>query len=434
MPLLTLLAWSATAAAQQTSEFVPEGADCGEVQVIMGTAGQRNAANAVQTNAATYSASAAAARNLVRSPREPDSDWKPTFFIDMNSTYGAARVPVFHAANDSRPDECLDRNRVAIKPFDMHAANFGFAARKGNFGFVFSSSFTWAAPGPGDQFFRMFMSTSVAPFYILSAAAIAPLLDLAVPGPLDFSGPTSGMAADWLVGATYKAGSVDLGAAYLASRGGYLSGYEARSGAYAFAALRPGQKPLYELGVDRFSPAALGAGGAARALGLSSVAYQDIPFFIDPDAAAEARATDDRATLDRLVYQLRVGSVKQQNLAQILDVQARYRIAPDPSLSELVVGLHTPGYHRPRGDTDGDAPTWSVLAQGGVVTTPTVWSEGSGPERLISARAGVRAHAETDDIPLLFQFLLLTNDPDQLQLYPFARNAVSYNLYVGTNL
>jgi hypothetical protein len=41
-----------------------------------------------------------------------------------------------------------------------------------------------------------------------------------------------------------------------------------------------------------------------------------------------------------------VGAVRQQNLGGIVDLQARYRLAPDPALSELVLGLHTPGYHR----------------------------------------------------------------------------------------
>lgn len=413
--------------AQQESEFAPEGTLCGDVRPIMGTAGTRNAAEAIQTNSNTYSASAFAGRFLTRTDgvEIEAGEWHGAFLTDLNVTYGATRFPVFHEAALSRPTECFPEYRVAMKPLDMQAANVGFVARRGNLAFFLSTSFTWAAPAPGDQFFRVFMSTFVSPAYILMGSAMAPLLDLAVPGPLDFAGPTSGMGVDWLAGGTARVGPADIAAAYLGSKGGYVSVSEQVVGSYAFAAFRPGYPPVFEAGVDRFNPGAVSQGRAASAIGLSSASYQNIPFFVD-QSAADAAVQNDQ-DVDPFLVQLRVGKVRQQNLLRVLDLNARYRINPDPAVSELVIGLHTPDFHTDRAGELREDERFGALIQAGLVSTPAVWSQGTGPARLFSTRIGVKAESES----FTGSFSVFRNDPDQLELYDFARNAVSYNLQFG---
>ena len=400
------LAW-----AQQETAFTPEGASCGEARPIAGTAGLRNAQSALQTNANTYAASAFAARNFVSTPRgEADDDaWHAKTVIEYNATFGAARVPVYHPAAVTDPTACIDDYRVAVRPYDLQAGNIGFSLRRGRTSLLYATSLTYAAPSAGDQFFRILMSGFVAPPYVLAGAGLSPVIDLMVPGTLDFGAAR----LDYVVGLTTGFGTVDVAAGYLGSRGGYLNITEQTLGAYAFGALPQGRPPILEAGVDRLQP-----GGQASSLGMTSAAYQQLPFLQDGDASPEAPAP--------LLYQLRVGSLQQENLLRVLDVGARYRIEPSPAISELGVGLHTPDFHAARGDRF-QPTTIGVLARGGFVTTPAAWAEGNGPERLPSARLEgiLQGDGGRGSLALLY------NDPDQLQLYPFARGAFSYQFFLG---
>ena len=109
--MMSLLFLLSTVAFAQKSAFTPEGADCGDVSVIAGTAGLRNARSAIQTNANTYSASAFASRHLARGLEEDDEGgWSGRTVIDLNVTYGAAQVPVLHTGaipltDGFRPDK-----------------------------------------------------------------------------------------------------------------------------------------------------------------------------------------------------------------------------------------------------------------------------------------------------------------------------------------
>lgn len=410
--------WGGPAAAE-TSTFTPEGASCEDVGVIEGTAGARNAAEAIQRQANTYSASAFAARHLDR--ERVGAEDGLLVVMDLNTTYNATRIPVFHrdAVNDGMSEEgdCAAKHRVALRGLDMQAGNFGLTYNKGRFGLLFATSLTAAFPAYGDQFTRVNMNSFVAPAYVVGIAATAPLLDLLIPGDLDLGA----IKLDYLLGARFDAELVQASAAWLGSKGGYAQLSEPTFGGYAFVAKSIGEDAVWQAGVDRLDPAGLGAADLGEALGMTSLAYQQLPYNLAAPGAAQLP----------VIGRLRVTGVQQQNIARIADLAVRYRIEPEAALSEAALGLHTPGYHRPRVlDDDADEDRVGLLARGGFVSTPAVWSQGIAPARLPSGR--LELDGKADDF--LVRLAFLYNDPEQLQLYPFARGALSYQLTLRGDL
>ena len=214
---------------------------------------------------------------------------------------------------------------------------------------------------------------------------------------------------------------IHASAAYLSSNGAYLQASEEVIGTYFFAAIRPESGVVFEGGLDRLDPASLG--DASEKIGILSLAYQDVPFLLMGQTARDASSSVVQDAVERL----RVGRINQQNIGGTFDINARYRITPSPSVSELTAGLHTPEFH-PRRDGSSREDGVLLLLQGGVVTTPAAWAQGTGPATLPSARVAFGGRYDDAD----FRFSLYVNDPDQLQLYPFARNAVSYQLMVSS--
>lgn len=424
--LLLLLGGPAHA---QYSEFTPEGANCGDPNPIQGTAGVRNATEAIQTNANTYSAANFANRQLnsldADSYWEIGDDWRLGVATDINVTYGAADMVVYHPRHLQYPDECEDAWRVATKGLDLQAANTGLVFRKGAFGAFYATSFTWAAPAYGDQFTRVLMTSMVAPAYVLSASLLAGPLDLVTKGPLESTNEFSSVRLEWMAGATLERDRVHASAAYLSSGGGYFQASEELFGAYAFGTLQAPQdgvaetpllsRSVFQVGLDRLDPDA--AFGSLSRLGLLSMAYKKLPQQLTSGLRGPAPA----------LQQLRVGKASLQNLSGVFDVNGRYRIEPSASLSELTVGVHTADFHAPRTGRDADSD-FLALVQGGMVNTPAAWSEGSGAAQLWTLRGAIGGQYQDADI----YFSIYLNDPDQLELYPFARNAVSYQIWVAS--
>jgi hypothetical protein len=81
-------------------------------------------------------------------------------------------------------------------------------------------------------------------------------------------------------------------------------------------------------------------------------------------------------------------------------------------------------------DSDGRDEGVGLLARGGFVSTPAVWSQGLEAARLPSGR--LELDGQADDFLVRLSFLY--NDPEQLQLYPFARGALSYQLTLRGDL
>lgn len=403
----------------QESEFAPEGSNCADPWPISGTAGVRNAGEAIQANANTYSASSFANRHLNSVDEDSmweigDGDWVMGVSTALNVTYGAADLVVHHPKALEYPDDCEAKWRTASKPLDLQAANVGLVFKNGPVGLFYATSFTWAAPAYGDQFTRLLMTSFVAPAYVLSASVLSGPLDLLTKGPLESTNDFSSTRLEWMGGATLELDRVHASAAYLSSKGAYVQASEEVLGAYIFAAIRPETGTVFEGGFDRFDPSSLG--NASEALGMLSLAYQDVPFFLMGAAGGQ-----------RAIERLQVGRINQQNLGGVFDINARYRIAPSPSVSELTAGLHTPAFHARRDGSDREEGVL-LLVQGGVVTAPAAWAQGNGPATLPSGRVALGGRFDDADM----RFSIYINDPDQLQLYPFARNAVSYQVMVSS--
>ena len=354
--MFLVLGWVAVAGAQE-SEFSPEGSNCADPWPIAGTAGVRNAGEAIQANANTYSAAAFANRHLTSVDEDSfweigDGGWVMGVYTDLNVTYGASQLVVHHPKALEYPQDCEAKWRTASKPLDLQAANVGLVFKKGPVGLFYATSFTWAAPAYGDQFTRLLMTSFVAPAYVLSASVLSGPLDLITRGPLESTNEFSSTRLEWMGGATVELDRVHVSAAYLSSKGAYVQASEEVVGSYVFAAIRPETGTVFEGGLDRLDPASLGNGSGKA--GLLSLAYQDVPFFLMGLTQQAQRESASGAVQDA-VERLRVGRINQQNIGEVFDLD------------------------------DAD-----------------------------------------------FRFSLYVNDPDQLQLYPFARNAVSYQLMVSS--
>lgn len=62
-----------------------------------------------------------------------------------------------------------------------------------------------------------------------------------------------------------------------------------------------------------------------------------------------------------------------------------------------------------------------------MVSTPAAYAQGLAPATLPSARVELSGHNED----YTGRLAVIYNDPEQLQLYPFARGALSYQLTVA---
>ena len=416
MLLLISAAWA------QDTDLLPGGTYCSTPtpRPIAGTAGYRTAGEAIQRTASTYSASAFAARHLLHDGPEADlGGWTTRSAIDVNVTYGAADIPMFHPAaveGTGSDTTCDAAYQVATRPLDIETANVGIVVRQEGFGFIFATSLLYAAPVAGDQFTRILYTSFIGPIYATTLSATAPVWDMAIPGEPDFTGPTGAVRMEWMLGATASAGSVNFAAAYLSSVGGYAHLSEAYTGAYVFYGGLRYEDAVLEAGIDRFFVPDL------EGMGLASAAYQDIPYLLGDGEAEQEEA--EQETQANLKERMRVGRFTQQNIGGIVDAAARYRLRPDAAISELALGVHTPGFHLSRDPEEDDYTEFGALLSGGFVSTPAAWSQGLPAAQLPSARAALQIRGDGARFSLNFYF----NDPEQLQLYPFARNALSYQI------
>lgn len=410
-----LLALLAGAAHAQDTDLAPDGQACATPtpRPIAGTSGLRASGEAIQQAAAAYSVGAFAGRYLLRDAELVDLDngLLGSAAVELGSTYGAAHIPVYQPAAGQGPGEvgtCDAQYRVAARPLDIHVANTGFIVTNETFGAMVATSLVYAAPTTGDGTFRA-ASAAMAPPYALAVSAGAPAWDLIIPGDLNYMSDGGGFRLEWMAGLTADLGSIGATAAYTSSVGGYAHITEWFTGAYVFAAVARDTDPVFEAGFDRFHVP------DTEAVGLTTARYQDIPFLVAgvDDLSEQAAAARER---------LRVGAIRQDNLFTVLDLAARYRIAPTPSVSELTLGLHTPGFH-PSGEGEEDDYTeFGALIKGGYVTTPAVWSLGLAPRTLPSGRVAVQYRVDQ----AAFSLQSYINDPDQLQLYPSLQGAVSW--------
>ena len=380
---------------------------CERYAPIGGTAGFDNALAAVRTNAQTYGAGAFARDRL---------KWRNVAVIDFHIVAGAAQVPTLC-------DDIEGRNAQSIyrQPLDVAATNLGLALPllkdgplNSRFRFFYASSVTQSAIGVRAGSWSL-------PLMNLYPAAFAPVVGRSSTGR-----SIQAYAVDWIGGAYFGSDVVSVQAGYTGTRGLYLDVTQEKLALFANTVLSDGVRfdnASYLLaGLQQLDLLELGAseGGIASKVGVMSLFYRDLPQ--GEAAAEEVPAQQDRpGVIDRL----KTGHLRQEDMLDRFDFRAAWQLGGQSRLRELAVAIHSEDWHERRGrklpDSEAifyvraglvnlpDQPTFGV--QGGV--RPTLRADVAYKQD--GAVLGVRASARM-------------NDPDLLDLYPFAYNALGINV------
>lgn len=423
---------------------------------LAGTSGYANGLDALRINAATYNATAFAERSIFptaiaameqdrrdarmradgqvtadeqaaieqgadaggfgtegmlgATKKGPFAGWDPggAVVYEANQTYGVTRVPVWQYSAD-----CPAEYRVADRPMDLTSANLGAAGRYGRIGFFFSSSIVYgnlAEPGQGQRIALGVMMPVVATY----ALATTPFSGQAQV----IQGSTS-WATDFIGGVSADLELVEVRAGYTASDGWYLSAGEQRIGLFGNTVARDG--------FSRFDQFAAGArqvkwGGLSdKGVGRSTLFARQVPM-----GEAEVDQAGERVTVaDRLL----TGHVRQDDIAGMVDVAFGYAFEPTARVHDLEVGVHRRGWY----DPVAGAAYWRVAA--GMVQLPTQHYYGLDGGTFVSARGEVLAPLRVGGRDAMrLSFALMLNDEEQLAVFPFAYNAVSYRLNITGRL
>lgn len=417
MSALLAIALAATTAQAQ---FVDCGNSGGGFPAIGGTSGLANARAALTTNRVTYSASTFAERMVFEEIARGEEGNVARVAWEQNVTYGVAWVPVI-VDQDSlfHPEDCPDElHNVAMSPLDLQAQNMGFGFRHGHFGGFYSASLTFGQTAIPNQMNRIMIWSGGMLVY-------GPALLLAAPlsGSWIQDSGASAFAIDWIGGVFYDGEPVWIRAGYAGgSNGFYASAVEPRSAAFASIIARPGDRPLDTLrvGIDRFDVRRFGADKVSDRIGMTTAYYRELPY-------GRTEASAEEGGQRPLSERLRSGHVEQDNIAKFVDLRFAYTIQPIVSVSEVLVGVHTPGYVIRRDDPIEDQTGGARLMVGQVVI-PDMYTLGTAGGRFWMVELEASMVGQVESAQLGGYFGIQVNHPDQLALYPFARNALSYRL------
>jgi len=414
--LAVTLILAGAAHAQDDTWIRPLGTDCDENggEPIVGSIGFTNARHALNTNIQTYSATAFADRTLFRSHRFRDSDKGGTVAFEQNITFGATTVPTYnsraidYAVNN---DNCTPEYRVAMRPLDLSSTNLGVAFQSDHFGFFYSASVAFGGVAYPHNYLRGMMYGLGLPMYSAYALMAAPL----VRSGYQTQTGASAFALDWIGGASYHNDHIGARVGYAGSAGLYAAVNEQNSGLYLSSVVR-GQGSILgqlETGLDRLH--------LVDQLGLTSAFLRDIPY--GAGVVEEAGARD----LLPAAGSLRTVHFEQDNLFDYFDVHVSQTLKPVSQLHLAQVGLHTPDYHASRAGGDEEQGEFRGLVRAGVARIPAQAAFGVEEGSLITLRAEGDVTVVGDgDAGFHINFGILYNDAEQLAMYPYAQNVLTY--------
>lgn len=424
---------------------------------LAGTSGYANGLDALRINAATYSATAFAERTIFptaiaamkqdaddaealedgelseeerdamtaasresglgtqgalgATQRGPFKGWDPggALVYEVNQTYGVTRVPVWQVGAD-----CPDEYRIADRPMDLTSANVGAAGRYGRVGFFFSSAIVYGNLGESRQQTRIGLSV-LMPMIATTALATTPLT-----GSAQVIQGSTAWATDFIGGVSADLELVEVRAGYTASDGWYLSAGEQRVGLFG--------NTVAQDGFTRFDQFAAGAqrvkwGGASdKGVGRSTLFARQVP-------TGEAEQVDEDGEQRTVVDRLLTGHVRQEDIAGIVDVAFAYAFKPTASVHDAELGLHSRGFHDPQ----QPGAYWRVAA--GTVILPAQHYYGLDGGTFVSVRGDmVMPMALGGRDAYRFAFSFMFNDEEQLAVFPFAENALTWRATITGRL
>jgi hypothetical protein len=369
------------------------GVACDVYAPIAGTAGFDNGLAAIRTQAATYGAGEFARRRLRGL----------TFYAwDMHVVVGAAQVPAYCSDLEGKY-----AGKVYSQPLDMGATNLGI-------------NLPLLDDGPFNSRAHVFYASSVTQSNMGSRAASwsLPLFNLYPAAFAPFVGRTSmgrGLsvyALDWIGGAYLKSDIVSVQAGYTGTRGLYIDVTQEKVALFVNTVVSDGiqlsDAAYLMAGVQAFDPTELGLG--SKEVGTSSLYYRDL----DQADGPEPRIAKNR---------LKTTHIRQEDMFRLLDVRAAWQFGPQARIRELAAAIHSPGWYTREGEEREEDKTWYLRA--GLLNMPD--------EPLLGVKGGLRPTLRGDYEHRVgyegfgLRMSLRMNDPDLLDLYPFAYNALGFN-------
>jgi len=385
-----------------------------EAYPMAGTSGLENALSALRINAQTYSATEFAEEHVFPVWEEvrrdiaatDETEALPLFFkvaYENNANLGVATLPMWHQNAD-----CPEAYRFSTSPVDLYASNLGFVFRAGRLGVYYSAAFTFgyaAVPQQANRFAMWIPMTLITGY----GSVAAPLAG----GGAQIVDGGSAFSVDWLGGGVYDGKLLKARGGYARSRGLHGSIHQPQTGLFARGVLRgDGWTDIeqYTAGAEEVD-----LGRVSETIGRPSAFARGVPL--------TGRASDDD---EQDTLQLRSGHVRQTDIAGVLDIEVAWATAPQPLLHEVWVAWHSPQFSEP-GRALVDRPVASRVG-GGMLQMPAQFYYGLDQRRLVTARYDVLA--QLGERRGTIRFSAAYNDPAQLLIFPFARDALSVTLGV----
>jgi hypothetical protein len=383
---------------------------CEAYSPIGGTAGFDNALAAVRTNAQTYGAGSFARERM---------KWDNVLALDFHIVAGAAQVPMYCADVEGKYTE-----EVYSQPLDLGATNLGFAL-------------PFFDEGPLNSRFRVFYASSVTQsvFQVRSASWSLPLLNLypATFAPLVGRSSTGrsvqAYAVDWIGGAYFGSDVISLQAGYTGTRGLYVDLEQEKIALFVNTVVSDGfslADAKYLLGgLERFDLLNLGFEGneTIAKIGMLSLFYRDLP-------QTESQR-DETGSEPNVIDRLRTGHFRQEDIYGMFDVRTSVQLGEQGGLRELAAAFHAPGWH-PRRTVELPDEYRLFYVRAGVIRLPDQPTFGVQGGLRPTIRADLALH--NSGAPLGLRASLRMNDPDLLDLYPFAYNALGINVEMTSSM
>jgi hypothetical protein len=374
---------------------------CGNHAPVAGTAGYTNARNAVRTTVSTYGAGAFARRRLRKNTG---------FVMDMHAVYNVARVPHTCDFGESAFD-----GTYYMQPFDVAATNMGLRL-------------PLLSKGPANSSLRAFYASSVVTGTTWAGPALAavPMFNLypAFAAPVVGRGNAyvgiSAYTVDWIGGAAFRSDVVSFQAGYTGNRGLYLDITQDRYGLFTNGIVQ-------EIVRDGFTADNLAylMGGIqhldhAEAFGLDEKVGRTSLFARTLPQERQDEGEEDVPDAEK-AKPLRTVHLAQDSLWEQWDVNLTGQLLGGARLREAGVAFHSEGWHIRSGGKDLEGSKFFVRA--GVVSLP--------PQPLFGVDGGLLPSLKAEYVKRLddreLKLSAYLNEPEVLDLYPYAYNAFAVN-------
>lgn len=388
-------------------------------QVPDGGSVRYNLVAQTRANGATAYGAATAFEQWILPNLTHEGDW--VFKVSSLNFTRATTVPGQCLPDADMFDACNGAPYVQI-PVSLLSTQTAVGYRDERFGIFYAGSLTQVQ---FDTFFN-------GPF----SAGMRQLESLALQNPA--LGPMGVLAGsgeetpvyDYVVGGTADVGIATVYAGYVGSKGSFLNVMQDETRLSVSSLANNGLSTLayVKAGFDHLPLRRL-AGAGADVAGMTSLFGRRI--VVSPPRSLAASASEPLSDYQKqLQYSVTSLHLEQMSIAYLFDANVTVAFTKPVTMGEISAGVHTPGFHpvpAPRSGASERSPS-STIGAGltvGVTTQPDLLFYGvrGGPK--LSVDLTVRAPWAS--------LSLQRNNPDILAVFPYAYDAWSIQLTIGTS-